>query len=785
MRLRARSAVVCLGLLSASLASPAGVARADSPPYQPSASLALQIGDGQPAPVGQDAVVLPDGSIAQTGRLSASTRFGETVVDPAPDGSPTGYVAVAAPEGSGVRWAHDLGAAGLQPAGLAPAGGDVVTLAAPRAGAGMGLLVRWDGLTGAPRWDRWLGPELCAAPDLAPGPEGVLVVAGSFTGVLELGSVRRVADSSCDGFVAAFDGATGALLWDHQLTGTHDVVLQQVAADEDGSVVVAGALGGSLEVDGRTLGGEGFTGGLLARLRPGGQAAWSRSFPCGGCWTEFRELVLHEDLVLVRTPVDLDPWVADGSTVAALSALDGSVLWQVPLPTGEDESLRQPIVVPRAGTVVVATPFTGDLSWAGHQLSSRGLSDVALVGLRTSDGSTTFVDQVGGSGEDVVQGLATAADGLLVSGRATHVLESGLAVVDATVAVLPDVQHVTVRVATSGEARSALPVTVDTESGHVASVTVTGPCHVESAEGAAVVVRLDQVGSCSITAEVRGGRGWPPGRATALVAVLPARPWGSYSARASAYPGVLEGNASFRLADGTAPAGSISYSPPLGTALGLGTHTVSALFRSSDSQVADATATAVVVVGPASPQLSWPALQDLVFGTPIPADALDARVLGVNGQPVAGTLRYTTYLTTYENGNPTTRQVAAAGAVLPAGVHRIEVAFLSSDPRYQSIWAARDLRVLRATTSLTTSAALTAGSLRAVLRDASNAVALAGQTVVFSAGGEQCEAVTDDSGVASCPLTSIGELAAVLGGYEVSFSGGPNHEASAAHGEVL
>lgn len=781
MLLRARAALTVLCLATALGAVPTAPAKADSAPYEPVADAAFRA--GEPAPEGRDGLLLPDGALAHTGTVAATTRFGDVLVERPPGAAPSGYVAVTSADGSSIRWMHDLGFAGLHPTGLATAGTSLLTLGGPAYGrSGEALLVAWDSTSGASQWAVPLGSGHCTPPELAVSG-AVAVVAGSFAGSLELGPVRRQSDDTCDGFVAAFDTSTGALLWDRQLSASRDVMLQQAALTAAGDVLVGGLFSGTLELDGAVHDtGADQSHALLMRLAPTGRPAWSRTFPCPTCWLHVEGLVVDGAVALVRTGAPLSPgwWDEGGGWLSGVSVADGSPMWQVPLP--RHVRFAAPLVVIRPGEVMTASAFDEQWQLADQKLTSRGGMDVALVRVGSADGRIWSVDQLGGTGDDLVNGLAAPDEDLLLTGRATVLLSDGAPVTDATVALVPRTQRVVVRAPTSDEAGSVVRVVVESESGDEPSLEVAGPCALQGHAGAQRWVRLEHVGTCTVTATVRPGAGWPPGEATAVIEVRPATPQGSYDAVAGAYPGVLSGSAWFRLADGRPAPGTVSYDPPTGTALGLGTHTVAARFTSADPDVADAVATRTVTVAPAAPRVMWDVPDDIVFGTSVPASALDAVVTMPDGTAVAGTYRYTTWERSTAGGSG--QQVLALGAQLPAGAHSIELAFTSHDPRYQSVWTSRTLHVLRAETSLAASGSLSGLVLRAALRDVSNDAPLAGREVVFTANGTECTGVTDADGTATCPITSGNALAVLLDGFDVRFAGGPNHLESAAHGRL-
>ncbi len=124
-------------------------------------------------------------------------------------------------------------------------------------------------------------------------------------------------------------------------------------------------------------------------------------------------------------------------------------------------------------------------------------------------------------------------------------------------------------------------------------------------------------------------------------------------------------------ATGSVP-GSSSYSPPSGTLLQAGSHTLSVTFTLTDaSEYATATATSIIAVAKAPPSLKWAAPAPVVEATPLSAAQLDATA------NVPGTFSYS----------------PAAGTVFGLGIFPLSVTFMRTD--------ATDCKEVCSTVSLT------------------------------------------------------------------------------------
>jgi CSLREA domain-containing protein len=116
--------------------------------------------------------------------------------------------------------------------------------------------------------------------------------------------------------------------------------------------------------------------------------------------------------------------------------------------------------------------------------------------------------------------------------------------------------------------------------------------------------------------------------------------------------------------NGSAVAGTFSYSPALGTVLTAGTHTLTYTFTPSDTTDYNTPSpiTRNIIVNQGTPALAWSSPSPIVSGTALSAAQLNATA-SYNGTAVAGTFSY----------NP------ALGTVLSAGTHTLTATFTPSD----------------------------------------------------------------------------------------------------------
>jgi hypothetical protein len=111
-------------------------------------------------------------------------------------------------------------------------------------------------------------------------------------------------------------------------------------------------------------------------------------------------------------------------------------------------------------------------------------------------------------------------------------------------------------------------------------------------------------------------------------------------------------------ATGAVLAGSTLYTPPAGTILTAGTHSLTALFKPTDNVDYSAVSKTVdIVVGQATPTLTWPTPSNLVAGSALTATQLDATAAGYDGATLPGSFTYTPPAGTTVNGGSQTLSV--------------------------------------------------------------------------------------------------------------------------------
>jgi hypothetical protein len=109
---------------------------------------------------------------------------------------------------------------------------------------------------------------------------GRVVVGGAFSGSLALGAEVVASAGASDGFVASY-AADGAHRWSRRLGGTGDDLVEAVAVDRRGEVLAGASFSGSLDLDDHTVTSQGGRDVLAVRMRDPLADQWARSFGGG------------------------------------------------------------------------------------------------------------------------------------------------------------------------------------------------------------------------------------------------------------------------------------------------------------------------------------------------------------------------------------------------------------------------------------------------------------------------------------------------------------------------
>ena len=201
------------------------------------------------------------------------------------------------------------------------------------------------------------GTALVYAPGLATDPFSDIVLAGYFTGKVDFGGGEDSTIGYNAGFVVKYDPG-GVYRWSHAFVGTGACEVTTVAADTDGSVVVAGFFQGTVDFGGGTVTSAGEGDAFLVRFDASGVHQWTKTF--------------------------------------------GDALWQQIVD----------VTIDPAGRVGVFGWFRGTIDLGGGALTSAGSRDIFLAGLEAA-GVHLWSRRFGNAGNDEPGDLVVDADGNL------------------------------------------------------------------------------------------------------------------------------------------------------------------------------------------------------------------------------------------------------------------------------------------------------------------------------------------------------------------------------------
>jgi hypothetical protein len=282
---------------------------------------------------------------------------------------------------------------------------------------------------GVPRWAAALGgrddrsPRIAAAVDNA----GELVLAGAFTGTLEVGDTSHVSEGGLDLFVARLD-PTGARLWSASFGDADDQEGTDVAVDAGGVAVITGSFFGAIDLGGDPLiapPGAGTR--LLARLDVDGSHLWSRDLGGDGATpvrgqrhlgiddagaiylaTDFLGTIDLGDGPLTSKAVDL---------LVAKLAPDGAVLWSKLL-GGTASHYSYGLALNPAGELALTGRGDGPIDFGGGPIASVNYGFVARLGPDGEHRWSLAIPRPDFTSATHVETLAVADDGSVLVGGA-------------------------------------------------------------------------------------------------------------------------------------------------------------------------------------------------------------------------------------------------------------------------------------------------------------------------------------------------------------------------------
>jgi hypothetical protein len=265
-----------------------------------------------------------------------------------------------------------------------------------------------------------------------------VVVVGSFAGELKIGEYAKKAMGSDDLFVAAFD-TDGHPRWLWHAGGKESDGANSVAATPDGGWIVAGSFTGTGQFGTVELASKGGTDALLIKLAASGDLEWIKSF--GGRHNDrIRHVgVDGQGNIYVQGEFkDVADWGgpplkaaggADFDIVLAKYDLNGDHKWSQRF-GGQLDEMAGGLAVDPAGNVSITGAFRRDISFgSGDDHASAGEEDIYVARFDTT-GKLAWARTYGAERDDAGNGIASDASGnTIVTGWFVNAVDFGKGVV--------------------------------------------------------------------------------------------------------------------------------------------------------------------------------------------------------------------------------------------------------------------------------------------------------------------------------------------------------------------
>lgn len=285
-------------------------------------------------------------------------------------------------------------------------------------------------------WGRALAATVRShAADAAASAGGGVVVAGDFAGTLTAGAHSASARGG-DGFVAWLDAA-GAAQRLVSFGGAGEDRATAVAIAADGSVAVAGQVGGSVRLGKSELGRDGATTGFVGVIGADGSWRWALALESNDpayvadlAFTDSGQLVAGGFFTGSVSVGDLRLTSAGNQdALIALFAADGRAAWA--RRAGGKGADHGRAVAAAGDTIFFTGAFARRADFAGAQLDSNHNQDGFLAAVSTA-GKVQWVNTFGGTERDIGMALAAGPDRVVVGAvSSSHDADFGTGKLDA------------------------------------------------------------------------------------------------------------------------------------------------------------------------------------------------------------------------------------------------------------------------------------------------------------------------------------------------------------------
>jgi hypothetical protein len=293
-----------------------------------------------------------------------------------------------------------------------------------------GFIARFDA-AGVRSWVRSVGGAGDDLPNGIAVQNGAVVLAGSFFGTGNFGGPDLVSAGGEDAFVAGYEAATGAYLWQHHLGGGGGDSINAVSVGAGGRIFVAGHFESSIQVGQTRLESAGQRDAFYAALPFDGMGWDARRF--GGAGDDSvtaAALDAQGNVVLAGTfqqSMTLGELTAVGSASGFIAKFDanGRPLWAEAL-GASSTSAALGITIDASGDVIAAGTFTGAPAVGlGIEDSTRPGPTYDAFVVRYSAGGVFAWSRLFTTGSHIAANVVTMAGSDIVVGGAFDGIVAG------------------------------------------------------------------------------------------------------------------------------------------------------------------------------------------------------------------------------------------------------------------------------------------------------------------------------------------------------------------------
>ena len=276
------------------------------------------------------------------------------------------------------------------------------------------------------------GPEIDRGYGVSPTGDGGCFVTGQFQSpTIQFGDIELSNAGDYDGFVARFDTA-GKCVWADRFGGVKYDYGHGVATAPDGTVVVAGAIAGSGEIQSQPIGADAGRSAVLAKFSPDGKLRWARAATGPGASGHNVAVGAGGEIYLCGLVRGAVMWPDKHTTESKVQDIcvarfdpDGALQW-IKTCGGASDGLATSVAVDDViGNVCIAGMFKATAQFGEVSFKSRGSHDFYMATL-SADGDFLKAHRGGGVETDYALGAAAVpGGGFVVTGELTEEGEFG------------------------------------------------------------------------------------------------------------------------------------------------------------------------------------------------------------------------------------------------------------------------------------------------------------------------------------------------------------------------